>query len=344
MRPFAIIRSSVLGYCKGVSRAVALAENLASERDALGVPVMENAAIYTCGPLIHNKTVLRALEDKRIYVLDGKSDGKTDDKADMGVRGVDVIIRAHGVSPEAEAALREAGAVVRDATCPKVKANQLLARKLCAKGGGTDSRAVFLAGDRNHAEIQGILGYAPGCVCVSNEAEAEEAARSRCGAAGENTERKPPAVLIGQTTFPVDAYRKIAAVLQQHFRLDARNTICSATARRQDALRKLCARVDAVIIAGGKDSANTRALAGIAQDMGRPAYLLENAAEAAKIAPELVAYTRIGLASGASTPIEMVDELEAALLTQSRAGTAELRIAPNGGTDETDVALFVGHV
>jgi 4-hydroxy-3-methylbut-2-enyl diphosphate reductase len=280
-----------------------MAESLASKRDAHG-QAGENAAIYTYGPLIHNKTVLRTLEEKRVYVLDGKTD----------MRGIQVIIRAHGVSPEADAALREAGAVLKDATCPKVKANQLLARKLCAKVSGT----VFLAGDRNHAEIRGILGYAPECVCVSNEAEAEEAAQSRRGAAGENAGRNLPAVLIGQTTFPVDAYRKIAAVLQKHFRLDTQDTICSATTRRQDALRKLCARVDAVIIAGGKDSANTRALAGIARNMGKPAYLLENAAEADGIAPELAAYPRIGLASGASTPIETVDELEAALLLLTR--------------------------
>jgi 4-hydroxy-3-methylbut-2-enyl diphosphate reductase len=299
MKGFTIVRSSVLGYCKGVSRAVAMTETLVSERDARGLA----DPLYTCGPLIHNKTVLRKLEEKRVFVFDSKADA----------RGAEVIIRAHGIPPYAETALREAGAVVRDATCPKVKANQLLARKLCAKGGGTDSGTVFLAGDRNHAEIQGILGYAPDCVCVSNEAEAEEAARSRRGTAGENRGHKAPAALIGQTTFPVDGYRKIAAVLQKYFHLNAQNTICSATARRQDALRKLCARVDAVIIAGGKDSANTRALAGVARSRGKPAYLLESAAEADGIAPELAAYTRIGLASGASTPIETVNELEAAL-------------------------------
>jgi 4-hydroxy-3-methylbut-2-enyl diphosphate reductase len=259
--------------------------------------------LYTYGPLIHNKTVLHKLKEKRVYVLDGK--------ADRDMRGIQVILRAHGVSPQAEAALRESGAIVRDATCPKVKANQLLARKLCAKG--ADSQTVFLAGDRNHAEIQGILGYAPDCVCVLNEAEAEKAACSRRGASGGKAKRKAPAVLIGQTTFPIGDYRKIAAVLQKYFCLNVQNTICAATAHRQDALRKLCAHVDAVIIAGGKDSANTRALAGIAHGMGKSAYILENASEADGIAPELAAYIRIGLASGASTPIETVDELEMVL-------------------------------
>jgi 4-hydroxy-3-methylbut-2-enyl diphosphate reductase len=297
----------------GVSRAVKMAEALAEQRNAPGGQPL--SSIYTYGPLIHNTAVLRKLEEKKVFVLD---EGATTD-----LRDALVIIRAHGVPPRVEAELREAGAVIKDATCPKVKANQLLAQKLCEKNDGvspetvhqtvyrTVYRTVFLAGDRRHAEIQGILGYAPDCICVSNESEAEEAARRRI--AGGNI-RKDKAVLIGQTTFPVEDYRKIAAVLHKYFRLTVKNTICPATACRQDALRKLCASVDAMIIAGGKNSANTRALAGIAQSMGKPAFLLENAAEMKGIAAGLSVYTRIGLAAGASTPLETIDELEEAVL------------------------------
>jgi 4-hydroxy-3-methylbut-2-enyl diphosphate reductase len=270
----------------GVSRAVKMTESLVRERASA-------ATIYTYGPLIHNMTVLRALEQKNVRILDGAS---------VNLRGAMVIIRAHGVSPHVEAELREAGAVIKDATCPKVKANQLLAQKLCAKDGALSAGRVFLAGDRHHAEIQGILGYAPDCVCVSNEAEAIARAREADHAGG-------PAVLIGQTTFPMDGYRKIAAVLQKYFRLEVKETICPATACRQDALRKLCASVDAIIVAGGKDSANTRALADIARDRGVPVYLVENAAEVKGIA--LGSYRRIGLAAGASTPLETIAELEA---------------------------------
>jgi 4-hydroxy-3-methylbut-2-enyl diphosphate reductase len=283
----------------GVSRAVKMAETLAARRDAH--TGRQARAIYTYGPLIHNTTVLRELEQKEVRIF-GK--GMSGD-----LRNALVIIRAHGVSPHDEAELRKAGAVIKDATCPKVKANQLLARKLCGKEDGISLGPVFLAGDRRHAEIQGILGYAPDCICVSDEADAEEAARARTG--GEHLGGK--AVLIGQTTFPVDDYRKIAAVLQKYFRLDVKDTICPATACRQNALRKLCASVDAMIVAGGKDSANTRALAGIAHYMGVPAYLIENAAEVKRIETELAAYRRIGLAAGASTPLETIDDLETAV-------------------------------
>jgi 4-hydroxy-3-methylbut-2-enyl diphosphate reductase len=322
-----VIRSSVLGYCMGVSRAVKIAEALAVRRDTLtGKPAH---ALYTYGPLIHNTTVLRKLEEKGVHTLGATefiesiapstSITSIEDGAPLDLHGALVIIRAHGVAPHVEAKLREAGAVIKDATCPKVKANQLLARKLCMentknrkKENGISPVPVFLAGDRWHAEIQGILGYAPDCICVSNEAEAEEAARSRT-IGGHNT-GKNEAALIGQTTFPVDDYRKIAAVLQKYFRLDVKDTICPATSCRQDALRILCASVDAMIVAGGKDSANTRALAEIAHSMGVPVYLIENAAEMKPIEPELAAYRRIGLAAGASTPLEIIDELEIAVL------------------------------
>jgi 4-hydroxy-3-methylbut-2-enyl diphosphate reductase len=311
----------------GVSRAVKMAEDLAARRDTpAGRPAY---TLYTYGPLIHNTTVLRKLEQKGVRILEDTATSPPGDPRHADLRHALVIIRAHGVPPRVEAGLREAGAVIKDATCPKVKANQLLAQKLSAKENGPPPpcspsspfpRPVFLAGDRHHAEIQGILGYAPDCVCVSNEAEAAEAARLKtAGTAGKDAAAaaaggKGRAVLIGQTTFPVDDYRKIAAVLRNYFRLAVKDTICPATACRQDALRKLCASVDAIIIAGGKDSANTRALAGIARAMGVPAYLLENAAEVKRIEPALAPCRRIGLAAGASTPLETIDELEAAVL------------------------------
>jgi 4-hydroxy-3-methylbut-2-enyl diphosphate reductase len=277
-----------------------MAQTLAERREQ-SVRHTSSSIIYTYGPLIHNKMVLRMLEEQHVHVLR--------ENFPEDLHGALVVIRAHGVPPETEAALRKAGAVIKDATCPKVKANQLLARKLGIKAG--DGRGiVFLAGDRQHAEIQGIVGYAPECVCVSNETEAENAARSRCG---ENA-GKITAVLMAQTTFPVEDYRKITAVLQNYFpRFVAHNTICPATACRQEALRKLCAHVDAVIIAGGKESANTKALAEIARGRGKETLLVEDAGEARAFASRLPKTARIGLAAGASTPLSVIDEIEQVL-------------------------------
>jgi 4-hydroxy-3-methylbut-2-enyl diphosphate reductase len=91
------------------------------------------------------------------------------------------------------------------------------------------------------------------------------------------------------------------------------NTICRATRDRQDSLRELCARVDAVIVAGGRESANTRRLLTIAR--GKPAWLVEGPAD---IPDEITAYTTVGLCAGASTPDTLIDALEQALLGEAQ--------------------------
>jgi 4-hydroxy-3-methylbut-2-enyl diphosphate reductase len=117
--------------------------------------------------------------------------------------------------------------------------------------------------------------------------------------------------LIGQSTISEDEYLTIAEAIKKYFPLlEVKNTICGATRDRQDALRELCTRVDAVIIAGGKDSANTRRLLSIARSCGKNAWLVESAAEL----PEEINADTIGLSAGASTPDSVIDEIEQALL------------------------------
>jgi 4-hydroxy-3-methylbut-2-enyl diphosphate reductase len=267
----------------GVRRAVDTAYRL--------IDGAEPGPAYTYGPLIHNKTVLQKLAAHNITVIDGEL---------PPLDGAAVIIRAHGAPPEIEAELKARGAHTKDATCPKVKAVQLLAKKLSDEG-----YRVFLAGDAGHAEVRGILGYAPSCVCVSTMAEAENAARD----AG----FPEKAALIGQTTFSRGGYQRIAEALKKGMPgLVMQDTLCPATGEREAALRLLCGQVDAVVIAGGRDSANTKALADAAERMGKTVYRVENATELPPI-PETV--RTIGIAAGASTPLETIDEIEAALQT-----------------------------
>jgi 4-hydroxy-3-methylbut-2-enyl diphosphate reductase len=269
----------------GVKRAVDAAYMLFDEA--------KRGAAYTYGPLIHNKTVLETLAGHNITVIDGEL---------PPLEGAAVIIRAHGAPPEIEAELHRRGARVKDATCPKVKAVQLLAQKLSGEG-----YRVFLAGDAGHAEVRGILGYAPSCVCVSTVEEAEKAAQ--------NAGLPEKAALIGQTTFSRGGYQRIAVALKKQLPgLVTKNTLCPATGERETALRSLCGQVDAVVIAGGRDSANTQALAEVAGSMGTPVFLVESAAELPPM-PETV--RTVGIAAGASTPLEIIDEIEGFLKSGS---------------------------
>jgi 4-hydroxy-3-methylbut-2-enyl diphosphate reductase len=141
---------------------------------------------------------------------------------------------------------------------------------------------------------------------VENAAEAGLAA---AGLARDNRDAKT--ALIGQTTIESEEYGAIGEEIRRFFPdLEIMNTICGATLERQKALRELCPKVDAVIIAGGRDSANTRRLLSIALELGKPAWLVESADD---IPPEIKTYKTVGLSAGASTPESLIDEIEETL-------------------------------
>jgi 4-hydroxy-3-methylbut-2-enyl diphosphate reductase len=287
-------KARVLGYCMGVRRAVEMAY-AASARQNPG-----EAPVYTMGPLIHNPQVLSDLRARGVEVLDEAALPKT-------LEDTVVIIRAHGITPRLEAELVSRGARLVDATCPKVKASQLRARALSEAG-----YHVFLAGERHHGEIIGIQGFAPDCIIVANREEAEAAAAAVAEklfrGSGINSTKT---ALLAQTTISPEEYQAIGEGIAEFFPdIEIIDTICGATRDRQDALKRLCADVDAVIIAGGRDSANTRRLLAIAQAHGKPCWLAESAAD---IPPEIAAYTTVGLSAGASTPDAVIDRIAAAL-------------------------------
>jgi 4-hydroxy-3-methylbut-2-enyl diphosphate reductase len=256
--------------------------------------------VYAMGPLIHNPQAMKTLTNRGLAVLD-------EDNLPADLSGARVIIRAHGITPLLETALTNRGAALIDATCPRVKASQLKAQSLCSTG-----YRVFLAGERRHGEVIGIQGYAPDCIIVGNPVFAAEAAEKLfCEDPGAGT------ALIGQTTISEDEYAAIAQAIEKVFPdLRVINTICRATRERQDSLRELCAGVDAVIVAGGRESANTRRLLTIAQSAGqasvreKPAWLVETPSD---IPEGIAAYTTVGLCAGASTPDFLIDAIEAAL-------------------------------
>jgi 4-hydroxy-3-methylbut-2-enyl diphosphate reductase len=321
-----VLRANVLGFCMGVRRAVKIA------CDQLACSQAESPAIYTLGPLIHNPNVLEDLKRRGVEILDEawlykKINPQSPVPSPQSLIGAVVIIRAHGISPKTEAELRKRGAVVVDATCPKVKASQLKAASLAKQG-----YRLFLAGEESHAEIAGICGYAQdGWLNRDNAGQsrqflqvvscAEEAETSAAGLFAEDSSLCAQNVcgglpaktaLLAQTTISAEEYQAIGRAISRYFpALEIVQTICAATGERQDSLRELLGKTDAVVIAGGKDSANTRRLLAIAQESGKPCAIVETASD---IPPDFFRFETVGLAAGASTPDSVIDEIEKALL------------------------------
>jgi 4-hydroxy-3-methylbut-2-enyl diphosphate reductase len=271
----------------GVRRAVALALKAAAS----------SPKVCTLGHLIHNPQALESLREQGVYALEWEGG------IPRSLKDTALVIRAHGIRPDLERRLARQGALLVDATCPNVKRSQLKAKSLAERG-----YQVFLAGEKRHGEIIGIQGYAPACFTVETCDEAAAAARGLCAAAA------PPgkSALIGQTTLSPEAYHAIAESIRQVIPdLAVIDTICKATRERQAALRALCRGVDAVVVAGGRESANTRGLLACAG--GKPAWLVETEAD---IPAEIARFRTVGLSAGASTPDAVIDEIERAL--QSR--------------------------
>ncbi|MCK9170628.1 MAG: 4-hydroxy-3-methylbut-2-enyl diphosphate reductase [Treponema sp.] len=282
-----VIRAKVLGYCMGVRRAVETAG------DAL-LQNTDKKKVYTLGPLIHNQTALDALKRRGLEIL---PEGDVD-KAD---KDSVVIIRAHGVPPEVIERLEDRGCSIINATCTRVTASQKIAAQYAVKGA-----VVILAGDRNHGEVTGIAGYAGShFALVQNRADAKAL----------DLKNTDTAVLLSQTTFSPVEFEAIAGILKKKCHLiDVMNTICPATKERQKALRKLCPQVNGVLVIGGRNSANTSRLLLAAKKLCAHADLIETAGE---IPAEYFAMQKVGITAGASTPDEVINEVEQKLLEKN---------------------------
>lgn len=285
-----ILKADILGFCFGVRRAVELAYKALDEN--------KNQKVYSLGPLIHNEIVLNKLESKGLSIL------SEDDLQTIEPESV-IIIRAHGVSPEVLHKIESKKCKIIDATCPRVKASQKIVQKYSA-----DKIPVILTGDKNHGEVKGIAGYASeNFILIENSDDAKTMINK-----GVFNKLKSVFVL-SQTTFSLSEFEKITDLLKKEIpEVIIQNTICSATKERQEALLKLCKEVDGVLVIGGKSSANTIRLFNIAQKNCKYALHVQSSDE---LTEEIRKMNRIGITAGASTPDEIIEEVEHNLMEKS---------------------------
>lgn len=258
------------GFCYGVRRAV----DMASQAET---------GTKTLGPIIHNPQVVARLSAQGVAPvdsLDEVGDGET------------VLIRSHGVGPSVYEEASRRGIRVIDATCPHVKKAQQDAKKIVEEG-----KNLVIIGEKAHPEVISISQWgANRAIIIDREIEAEQIPFSESLG------------VVVQTTFSQEQFKRIAEILKTKTKdLDVHMTICTATQQRQNAAVELAGKVNAMIVVGGRNSANTGRLAQVCREQGCPTYHIETAAELDTAA--FRGMNHIGITAGASTPDWIIQEV-----------------------------------
>jgi len=272
-----VVMAEHAGFCFGVKRAVKMAF------DAVG---SHSKNVHTLGPLIHNPQVVGRLAEAGVKKVDALSE------ISEGV----VILRSHGVSsPQVIADAEAAGLTAIDATCPFVTNAQRFARQLVDEG-----YHVVMVGDRHHPETLSVVGHAGGEILVTEDFIEIKKWLNRFP--------KKRVGVISQTT---QTFKKFSEIVTQCLQICEEvkvfNTICYATEERQDAAKKIATGVQAMVVVGGRNSANTTHLADICRDEAISVYHIETADEVDE--GWFVGVQKVGVTAGASTPDWIIQEV-----------------------------------
>lgn len=277
-----IVLAQPRGFCAGVERAIEIVER------AL---VKFGAPIYVRHEIVHNRHVVEDLRQRGAIFVE---------ELDEIPPGAVTVFSAHGVAQRVEDVARERSLPVIDATCPLVAKVHAEGRRYSAQG-----RDVVLVGHAGHAEVEGTIGQIPGKVhlvqTVADVATLMVVDPERLA-------------YVTQTTLSVDDTRSIIAALVARFPSiigpDVRD-ICYATQNRQQSVHDLAKQVDMILVVGSKNSSNSNRLREIGIELGKPSYLIDDAA--ALDASWFDGVGRIGLTAGASAPEMLVQGVIAGL-------------------------------
>ena len=267
------------GFCFGVDRAVKMAFDTAKK----------SPRVVTLGPIIHNPQIVSQLEKMGVRAVESPEEIPADTTA---------VIRSHGVGKEVYDYLCAHGIPYVDATCPFVAKIHQIVKEHSEQG-----RLILVAGDETHPEVKGIVGFCRlGAVVFKCADELQEI-----------TEKNPewtkrPAILVAQTTFNIQEWRKSAFFAKKVYtNLIIFDTICNATEMRQQEAIVLAKESDSMVVIGGKNSSNTMKLAEICSQYCQT-FHIEKASELPQF--DLSTSSVIGVTAGASTPACIIKEVQ----------------------------------
>jgi (E)-4-hydroxy-3-methyl-but-2-enyl pyrophosphate reductase len=267
-----IRKAKTQGFCFGVAITVKKAEEAIAQRDD----------VTTLGNVVHNPQMVETLAQR------GLRNAQSIDEVDYGA----LFVRAHGLPVDVFEKADAKGLEVIDATCPMVTKIHVQAERLRA-----DGYKIVVVGDPQHPEVKGTLSHVPGAWCIETIEEVAGLPRgSRIG-------------VVVQSTYSRERFTDIVKALsEKYYEVRAVNTICTDTNNRQTEALRLANEVQAMVVVGGKTSANTKHLAELAEKHGARSYHIEGPDELR--AEWFEGVTVAGLMSGASTPGWLVDDVE----------------------------------
>lgn len=267
------------GFCFGVNRAVNMVYSL----------INDNKKVCTFGPIIHNMEMVRELEEKGCVAVDSVEDVPQD---------ATLVIRSHGVPLEIMNEINRSGIACEDATCPFVKKIHNIVNQESGKG-----RTVFVAGNKNHPEVQGIVSHCSGEIYTfNNNDELLEIANNIL------LEKNRPISVVAQTTFDTKEWKKcLKTVKKVYTNSKIFDTICNATSVRQNEAQQIAEKSDLMIVIGDRHSSNTGKLFDICKRKCDKTFLIETAQELDMNV--LRNADSIGVTAGASTPARIIKEV-----------------------------------
>lgn len=278
-----IIRAKKMGFCFGVAGAIATCNKTLEQ--------MNGKKVYVLGMLVHNDFVVSSLIEKGLKVLEEET--LLSNKDDLKPGDI-VIIRAHGTTKEVYEALRQREVEIIDAACIFVTKIRETLEVMEAAG-----EEILFIGDKNHPEVKGIISFGKNVHVFKDLEELKKF----------TIDRDKKYSLLTQTTLNKLKFQEIRNYLEKDYpNVNIFDRICGATYERQRATEELAKEVDVVLIVGDKKSSNTHKLYEISKKLNNRSYLIQNAAEIDF--SWFQGAEKVGITAGASTPSELVVEIE----------------------------------
>ena len=274
------------GFCAGVDRAIEIVERAIEKH---GPP------IYVRHEVVHNKYVVNNLKNKGAVFVDEISEVP---------EGCVVIYSAHGVSQAVRKEANDISAIIYDATCPLVtKVHKEVIRRQ------KNNHQVILIGHAGHPEVEGTLGQ-------SDDSNSITLVESVGDIDGLNFNQDKDISFTTQTTLSVDDTSEVIEALQDKFpniQSPKKSDICYATQNRQDSVKEVIKHSEILIVIGSKNSSNSNRLKEIADNQGKPAYLIDSSDDIDEQWIDNI--NSVGITAGASAPEILVQDVVSFLMS-----------------------------